>query len=69
MNREVADRYRVFDLYECRGFCPHGSAWYFPDRNNFDPRLGIAWAPRALKGKTVIRTGVGVYHGPGQIDD
>ena len=69
VNQEVADRYRVFDLYECRGFCPHGSAWYFPDRNNFDPRLGIAWAPRALKGKTVIRTGVGVYHGPGQIDD
>ena len=65
VNREANDRYRVFDMYECRGFCPHGTPWYFPDRNNFDPRLGIAWT----LGKTVIRTGAGIYHGPGQIDD
>jgi hypothetical protein len=65
VNREVRDRYRVFDLWACRGFCPHGTPWYFPDRNNFDPRVGIAWS----RGKTVIRTGAGVYHGPGQIDD
>ena len=69
VNREANDRYRVFDMYECHGFCPHGTPWYFPDRNNFDPRVGIAWAPKALKGKTVIRTGAGIYHGPGQIDD
>lgn len=69
VNREVNDRYRVFDFYECRGFCPHGTPWYFPDRNNFDPRVGITWAPGILKGKTVIRTGAGIYHGPGQIDD
>jgi len=65
VNREVHDLYRVFDLYACHGFCPHGTPWYFPDRNNFDPRVGIAWS----LGKTVIRTGAGVYHGPGQIDD
>lgn len=64
INREVNDRYRVFDL-ACGGFCPQGTPWYFPDRNNFDPRLGLAWT----LGKTVIRTGAGVYHGPGQIDD
>ena len=69
VNREVNDRYRVFDLNACRGFCPHGTPWYFPDKNNFDPRIGIAWAPKALGGKTVIRTGAGIYHGPGQIDD
>ncbi len=69
VNREVNDRYRVFDLYACRGFCPHGTPWYFPDRNNFDPRVGIAWAPKALGGKTVIRSGAGIYHGPGQVDD
>ena len=68
VNSEVCDRYRVFDM-ACGGFCPHGTPWYFPDRNNFDPRLGIAWAPKALKNKTVIRTGIGLYHGPGQIDD
>ncbi len=69
VNREGHDRYRVFDINECRGFCPQGTPWYFPDRNNFDPRVGIAWAPKALKGKTVIRTGAGIYHGPGQVDD
>jgi hypothetical protein len=69
VNREVKDRYKVFDINECRGFCPHGTPWYFPDRNNFDPRVGLAWAPRALRGKTVIRVGGGIYHGPGQIDD
>jgi hypothetical protein len=69
VNKEVNDRYRVFDLNACRGFCPHGTPWYYPDRNNFDPRVGLAWLPKALKGKTVIRTGAGVYHGPGQIDD
>jgi hypothetical protein len=69
VNREAYDRYRVFDLNACRGFCPQGTPWYFPDRNNFDPRVGLAWAPKALKGRTVIRTGAGFYHGPGQIDD
>jgi hypothetical protein len=69
VNSEAYDRYRVFDLNACRGFCPQGTPWYFPDRNNFDPRIGIAWAPKALGGKTVIRTGAGIYHGPGQIDD
>jgi len=69
VNSEAHDRYRVFDINECRGFCPHGTPWYFRDANNFDPRIGIAWAPKALKGKTVIRTGAGIYHGPGQIDD
>jgi len=65
VNREVNDRYRVFDLNACRGFCPAGTSWYAPDRNNFDPRVGLAWS----LGKTVIRTGAGIYHGPGQIDD
>jgi hypothetical protein len=65
VNKEAHDRYRVFDLNACRGFCPAGTPWYFPDRNNFDPRIGLAWS----LGKTVIRTGAGIYHGPGQIDD
>ncbi len=69
VNSEAHDRYRVFDLNECRGFCPHGTPWYIHDRNNFDPRIGIAWAPKAFNGKTVIRAGTGIYHGPGQIDD
>ncbi len=69
VNKEVRDRIRVFDAWECKGFCPAGTTPYYPDRNNFDPRVGLAWAPKALKGKTVFRTGGGVYHGPGQVDD
>jgi hypothetical protein len=65
VNKEVNDRYRVFDM-ACGGFCPHGTPWYFPDKNNFDPRVGISWS---IGSKTVIRTGAGIYHGPGQIDD
>jgi len=65
---EVRDRARVFD-FACGGFCPPGSPWYFPDRNNFDPRVGFAWSPERFKGKTIIRGGFGVFHGPGQNDD
>jgi hypothetical protein len=31
------------------------------DRNNFAPRLGVAWQPRFLKA-TVIRAGIGTYY-------
>jgi hypothetical protein len=65
---EVKGRSRVFDP-ACNGFCPPGSPWYFPDRNNFGPRLGLAWSPKALKDKTVIRAGYGMFYGPGQVDD
>lgn len=33
---------------------------YDADKNNFAPRLGLSWSP-AANGKTVIRTGYGVY--------
>ena len=51
------------------GICPKGSPAYFPSYRNWDPRIGIAWAPAALRDKTVIRTGFGIYHGAGQNDD
>ena len=28
------------------------------------PRIGMAWAPQALKGRTVVRLGVGIYNNP-----
>ncbi len=28
------------------------------------PRIGMAWAPEALKGKTVLRLGIGIYNNP-----
>ena len=49
--------------------CPTNPALYNPNYRNFDPRLALAWAPSALHGKTVIRTGFGIYHGAAQNDD
>ncbi len=34
---------------------------YLPDRNNFAPRLGIAWSPGA-SARTVLRAGYGIYY-------
>ncbi len=49
--------------------CPKNPDLYNPDYKNFDPRIGLAWAPSALHGKTVIRAGFGIYHGAAQNDD
>jgi hypothetical protein len=49
--------------------CPKNPSLYHPNYKNVDPRLSLAWAPSALHGKTVIRTGFGIYHGAAQNDD
>jgi hypothetical protein len=49
--------------------CPANPALYNASYVNFDPRFALAWAPSALNGKTVIRTGFGIYHGAAQNDD
>jgi outer membrane receptor protein involved in Fe transport len=49
--------------------CPANPALYNASYLNFDPRLALAWAPAALHGKTVVRTGFGIYHGAAQNDD
>jgi hypothetical protein len=49
--------------------CPKNPSLYNPDYKNFDPRVSIAWAPSSLHGKTVIRSGFGIYHGAAQNDD
>ena len=49
--------------------CPANPALYNPSYVNFDPRLAVAWAPSALHGQTVIRSGFGIYHGAAQNDD
>ena len=44
-------------------FAGTGSTSVFPeDRNNFGPRLGVAWAP-FRDGRTVVRVGYGVFYG------
>ena len=49
--------------------CPKNPALYNASYVNFDPRLAVAWAPAAMHGKTVFRSGFGIYHGAAQNDD
>ena len=49
--------------------CPSAPSLYDPNYKNIDPRIALAWAPGASHGKTVIRTGFGIYHGAAQNDD
>ena len=42
------------------------NGFYNPDRNNFAPRLSAAYQ---LGDKTVVRSGFGLYYGPGQFED
>ena len=66
--REAFGRQAVVKV-SCGGFCPKGTLLYQPDYKDFGPRLGLAWAPGGDKGKTVIRTGFGMYFSPNQMDD
>ncbi len=63
---EVNDHVTLFDLYGCNGICPKGAPLEYPNYRNFDPRVGLAWAPSE---KTAIRAGFGIYHAPAQNDD
>jgi len=49
--------------------CTKNPSLYNPNYKNVDPRIALAWAPSAFHGKTVIRTGFGIYHGAAQNDD
>jgi Carboxypeptidase regulatory-like domain/TonB dependent receptor-like, beta-barrel len=68
---EVLGRAIPFDFATCgpQGFCPAGASFGTPNTLDVDPRVAAIWAPGALHGKTVVRSGFGLYHGDGQLDD
>ncbi len=68
---EVLDRAIPFDFATCGpgGFCGVGAEFSRPNLLDVDPRVAVAWTPAALGGKTVVRSGFGIYHGDGQLDD
>jgi Carboxypeptidase regulatory-like domain/TonB dependent receptor len=49
--------------------CPKNPDLYNPSYKNLDPRIALAWAPTKFHGKTVFRSGFGIYHGAAQNDD
>jgi hypothetical protein len=69
VSHEILNRSAVVDILGCGGFCPKGTAYYQPNTKDFGPRIGLAWAPAFLHGKTTIRSGFGIYYGGNQNDD
>jgi hypothetical protein len=69
---EVHGKANPFDFVTCgpQGFCGVGASFGKPNTLDVDPRISFTWAPSVLgRGKTVIRSGFGLYHGDGQLDD
>jgi hypothetical protein len=48
---------------------PGSRPFYETSKLAFGPRLGLAWSPAKLGGKTAFRIGAGYYYGPGQGED
>jgi outer membrane receptor protein involved in Fe transport len=69
--QEASGNGNVLDIDRCPPtatsiFCAPGTPFYFPDKNNVAPRLGLAWS---VSPNWVVRGGYGIYFSPGQNDD
>jgi hypothetical protein len=58
-----------FDIASCGGYCGIGAQFYFNNYLDIDPRVGFAYAPETLNGRTVFRGGFGIFHGEDQLGD
>jgi outer membrane receptor protein involved in Fe transport len=66
-NAPPVDAFNRANIYDpaTQSLVPAGSKWmprsgYNPDRNNWAPRLGLAWRPGQRR--TVLRAGYGIYY-------
>jgi hypothetical protein len=68
---EVSNRAIPFDFTTCgsQGYCDAGASFGNQNTLDIDPRISLIWAPPVGGGRTVLRTGFGIYHGDGQLDD
>jgi len=76
---EVNNKAYPYDVFSCTGndaygpnnpgLCKQGAQFTFPNYRDFDPRVSLTWAPDALKNRTVIRAGYGMFHGEDQLGD
>ncbi len=67
--REDKNRVVLYNIVTGGLDAPGSRPFYQTSKLNFGPRLGIAYAPKMLAGKTVFRIGGGYYFGPGQGED
>jgi hypothetical protein len=68
---EIQGRGNPFDFATCgpQGYCGVGASFGPPNYSDFDPRVAFAWSPANSGGRTVVRSGFGIYHEDGQLDD
>lgn len=68
---EVHGRSRAWDDQSCGATaqCAVGGQFTFPVTTNIEPRFSFGWEPERFHGRTVVRGGVGVYHGEAQLGD
>ena len=64
--KEADDNAVIFDI-DNGTLKPKGTDFYGSKKNNFQPRVGMTWAPG--DGRTVLRGGFGIFVGPGQTED
>ena len=67
---EAQGKANPFDFDTCgpQGFCGIGASFGNQNYGDFDPRVGFVWSATQDR-KTIVRSGFGIYHEDGQLDD